>query len=101
MDDLINRQMLMKEFTDFVKASNNSDFARVPTWNDAVSLVGSAPLVPLLTCKECEHWETGWSCGGALHYCPMVDGIHGPNFFCGYAEPCKDEYVAVLKKEGD
>lgn len=54
--------------------------------------------IPLLTCKDCEHWETGWSCGGALHYCPMVDGIHGPNFFCGYAEPCKDEYVAVLKE---
>jgi hypothetical protein len=33
----------MKEFSDFVRASNNSDFARTPTWNDAVSLVGSMP----------------------------------------------------------
>lgn len=41
--DTISRQALMKEFSDFVRASNNSDFARTPTWNDAVSLVGSMP----------------------------------------------------------
>ena len=33
----------MKEFSDFVRASNSSDFAQTPTWNDAVSLVGSMP----------------------------------------------------------
>lgn len=43
MDDMISRQALMKEFSDFVRASNNSDFARTPTWNDAVSLVESMP----------------------------------------------------------
>ena len=43
MDDLISRQAAMKEFSDFVRASNNSDFARTPTWNDAVSFVGSMP----------------------------------------------------------
>ena len=40
---LIDADALMKEFTEFVKDSNNSDFADVPTWNDAVSLVGSMP----------------------------------------------------------
>ena len=43
MYDLISRQALMKEFSDFVRESNNSDFAQTPTWNDAVSLVGSMP----------------------------------------------------------
>ena len=43
--DLIDRRALMKEFSEFVKASNNSDFARTPTWNDAVSLVGSMPSI--------------------------------------------------------
>ena len=33
----------MKEFSDFVRASNSSDFAQTPTWNDAVSLVWSMP----------------------------------------------------------
>jgi hypothetical protein len=42
-DDAVSRQALMKEFSDFVRASNNSDFAQTPTWNDAVSLVGSMP----------------------------------------------------------
>ena len=41
--DTISRRALMKEFQDFVRASNNSDFAQTPTWNDAVSLVGSMP----------------------------------------------------------
>ena len=41
--DLIDRRTLMKEFSDFVRASNNSDFAQTPTWNDAVSLVESMP----------------------------------------------------------
>ena len=40
---LIDADALMKEFAKFVRASNNSDFAPIPTWNDAVSLVGSAP----------------------------------------------------------
>lgn len=43
MNDLISRQAIMKEFADFVRKSNNSDFAQTPTWNDAVSLVGSMP----------------------------------------------------------
>jgi len=39
----IDADALMKEFTDFVRPSNMSDFEPIPTWNDAVSLVGSAP----------------------------------------------------------
>lgn len=42
-DDTISRRALMKVFSEFVKRSNNSDFAPTPTWNDAVSLVGSMP----------------------------------------------------------
>jgi hypothetical protein len=51
--DLIDRRALMKEFSDFVRASNNSDFARTPTWNDAVSLVKSMPLAqPSSSCAH-------------------------------------------------
>ena len=42
---LIDVGALMLEFAEFVRASNNSDFAAVPTWNDAVSLLGSAPTI--------------------------------------------------------
>ena len=47
--NLIDADELMKEFAEFVKESNNSDFADVPTWNDAVSLLGSAPTVEAIT----------------------------------------------------
>ena len=43
--DLIDQRELMREFARFVRRSNNSDFAPTPNWNDAVSLVGSAPAV--------------------------------------------------------
>jgi len=43
--DLIDQRELMREFARFVRRSNNSDFAPTPNWNDAVSLVGSAPVV--------------------------------------------------------
>lgn len=42
---LIDADELMLEFADFVRASNNSDFAAVPRWNDAVSLLESAPTI--------------------------------------------------------
>lgn len=42
---LIDADALMKEFAEYVRDSNNSDFERCPTWNDAVSLLGSAPTV--------------------------------------------------------
>lgn len=42
---LINVDALMEECAKFVAPSNNSDFAEVPTWNDAISLIGSAPTI--------------------------------------------------------
>ena len=42
---LIDADALMREFAEFVRESNNSDFADVPTWNNAVSLVDCAPTV--------------------------------------------------------
>ena len=60
MSRLIDADALEKEFTDFVRASNNSDFEPTPNWNDAVSLVGSAPTVDavqVVRCGECKHFK--------------------------------------------
>lgn len=40
---LIDADAIMIKFADFVKSSNNSDFVKTPTWNDAVSIVDSQP----------------------------------------------------------
>ena len=79
MDDLISRQALMKEFSDFVRASNNSDFEPIPTWNDAVSLVGSMPsaqpeeVIPHRNYQYLsDYWcECGWHLGKkeSVKYC--------------------------------
>lgn len=87
---LIDADALMREFAEFVRESNNSDFADVPTWNDAVSLLGSAPTIepeqkrgkwivimnePNITfdeckCSECgviEYFNKGWK---KFSFCP-------------------------------
>lgn len=81
---LIDADALMREFAEFVRASNNSDFSDVPTWNDAVSLLDSAPTIEpkrgrwieersgkvldlvKYHCSECGRWQT-WS---NFPYCP-------------------------------
>ena len=42
---LIDADALMQTYAKFVAPSNNSDFENEPTWNDAVSLLESAPTV--------------------------------------------------------
>ena len=79
MDDLISRQAIMKEFADFVRRSNNSDFAPTPTWNDAVSLVGSMPSV------QPERKKGKWEVCDILDYAQRPSGrkiLRCP--FCGY-----------------
>lgn len=105
--DLIDRQALMKEFSDFVRASNNSDFAPTPTWNDVVSLVGSMqPAQPeqrwipcsegtpkktgyyICTCHDgvCYRtsalkWSTGWVLTGARSYWKVIAWMPLPKPF--------------------
>ena len=43
MSDYIDREAVMQKFADHVKRSNNSDFASVPTWNQAVQIVEDYP----------------------------------------------------------
>ena len=92
--DTISRQALMKEFSDFVRASNNSDFARTPTWNDAVSLVGSMPSAQpeqaAKGCRNCkygkynDHWKT--------HFCYNPNECTEWNLWepSAQPEPCDD-----------
>lgn len=48
MTDYISREAAFKEFAEFVRGSNNSDFVDAPTWNDAVSLIGSLPAADVV-----------------------------------------------------
>lgn len=56
---LIDADALMKEFAKFVRRSNNSDFAPIPTWNDAVSLTEDAPTVDAVERKRGEWVDNG------------------------------------------
>lgn len=68
MTDYISREALMKEFADFVRRPNNSDFAKTPTWNDAVSLVGSMPSAPVREVKRGR-----WIIKNGVQYAPEAE----------------------------
>ena len=56
--EYIEREAIMQKFADHVKRSNNSDFAPVPTWNQAVQIVEDFPAAdvrPVVTCADCKH----------------------------------------------
>lgn len=81
MPRYIDADALMKEFRDFVRDANNSDFVPVPTWNDAVSLVGSAPtadVVEVVRCKDCKYRK-----GSACDYSAVWVRKNG---FCKWGE---------------
>lgn len=50
---------------------------------------GNEYLGNLITCGECEHWQTDWiSEEGAddYHYCPMVDRSTFADWYCADGE---------------
>ena len=93
MTDYISREAAFKEFAEFVRDSNNSDFVDAPTWNDAVSLIGSLPAadvvevvhgqwiefdhsylppyqgIPMIRCNKCGY-ERGDHARTPKKYCP-------------------------------
>lgn len=55
MNKYIEQEAVMQEFADYVKRSNNSDFAPTPTWNEAVQIVEDAPAADVVK----GDWEEG------------------------------------------
>ena len=104
MSDLIERDALMKEFRNFVRRSNHS-FVPDPTWNDAVSLVGSMPSVntDIILCQDCKWWDRledehpyGYcrACRSGTHTERWDISIRRQcrfDFFCADAEPKEDD----------
>ena len=43
MNEYIEKQAVMNKFAEVVAPSNNSDFQKPPTWNDAVEIVENFP----------------------------------------------------------
>lgn len=83
----------MQTYAKFVAPSNNSDFENEPTWNDAVSLLESAPTVDaveVVRCKDCKCWNAYPTASSAphVHECgrciPRIGTTE--NHFCSWGE---------------
>ncbi len=56
--------------------------------------LGKAEAQPeIIRCRYCEHWDKSWTNDWMPnhHYCPMVDGVRGENWYCADAERRTDE----------
>lgn len=89
MSRLIDADALHREFIDFIRASNN----KTPNWNDAVSLVGSAPTVDaveVVRCEDCKH-RAGHMDGYTK--CDRTERIriwHPDDWYCAYGKRKKE-----------
>ena len=75
MTDYIDREAVMQKFADHVKRSNNSDFAPMPTWNQAVQIVEDFPAADVREVKRGK-WIISKS--------PSV--YHSDRFTCPYCD---------------
>ena len=96
---LIDADALMEEFAEFVAPSNRSDFEPIPTWNDAVSLLGSAPTIAPEPVKHAKwirkdskrcYWFECSECG----YPPPLDRFRR-EWFSGYCPNCGSQIDEV------
>lgn len=84
-EDAVSRQAAMNAFAEYVKRSNNSDFAPTPTWNNAVDIVEnllSVDAVEVVRCKDCK-WFNDIGCSIRI-----VDDSDKPteNDYCSFGE---------------
>ena len=93
MDDLISRKELFSEMLQFrqkIMNHENPKQQRLPNWNDAVSLIGSAPAadaVLVVRCRDCKHWKDQ---SGTPKWLPCVEIQTSGMWYCADGERRED-----------
>lgn len=96
MPTYIDKDKLMNEFIEFVAPSNRDSSLPIPTWNDAVSLLGSAPdadVVEVIRCKDCKHYFIG-NCMNTdvpIYADNGAEFMPDSDFYCSYGERRESE----------
>lgn len=96
---LIDADALMQTYAKFVAPSNNSDFENEPTWNDAVSLLESAPTVDaveVVRCKDCTYCKRFNELRGT---CLKLRLITQPKTIIVQGEKRKDESLVDIQSD--
>ena len=89
---IIDADALMEEFAEFVAPANRSDFEPIPTWNDAVSLLGSAPTIAAEPVKH-GRWDITGRCSNCGKYC----GVRKPDY--SYCPNCGAKMSSEVEEE--
>lgn len=81
--EYIEREAIMRQFADHVRRSNNSDFAKTPTWNQAVQIVEGAPAADVAPVRHGRWLSNGadWvcsECGEEPWWCGVTEDVLPP-----------------------
>lgn len=87
MDDAISRSAVLDRL-EILRRNYTLKAGYRDAITDAIGEVRDAitlDAVPVVRCKDCEHWERDWLCSsGNLkeHFCPMIGCTTDHEFYC-------------------
>lgn len=92
MSDYISRQ----ETKEYIKSQRGRPFIGL-TLEEAILMMidetPSADVVEVVRCKDCADWDKTWQPSAEGHYCPSIDLVTSPDFYCGYGERREDAEI--------
>lgn len=103
----IDADALMEKFAVVVEPSNNSDFARVPTWNNAVSLVEETPTLDVVPVRHGKWVQRFIKIGGQVFKHGMQCSVcaepalddEGDDYLTNYCPNCGAKMDGERKEE--
>ena len=59
----------------------------IESFTDGIKFLEPADVVPVVRCRNCEHWQTDWNPSiPDRHYCAVMDSMMKAEDFCSYGE---------------
>ena len=59
----------------------------IESFTDGIKSLEPADVVPVVRCRNCEHWQTDWNPSiPDRHYCAVMDSMMKAEDFCSYGE---------------
>ena len=88
--EYIEREAAIEEAIDAADEWDGGyDPHRAALIRDGINAIPAAHVRPVVVCRECKHWETGWIPRGVSdgrHYCAPLDLYPSADWFCADGE---------------
>lgn len=96
MDDTISRQAAIDAIQGIGRLAtlpDNDAVIRMSAVEYVLFNLPSADVIEVVRCKDCADWDKTWQPSAEGHYCPSIDLVTKPDFYCGYGERREDDKI--------